>query len=500
LQGDIPFAKPVFEDHVDPKVVAKWQVWHDCSGISKEEAARQYIHLLMSYDPSWSPKPFSTSPASNATPPQVGVVETQVKRGPRQRRGKHSSAVASLTSGVAPKGDGAAASSPPQAQQQQQREQPQLSQLRNPSNEGAEDSSIARNRREWSQGSADTGRAASDSGGDGGSSRGGYESNGYSESNGVVEGVLFKQRDVFKGWRQRFFRLEDQVLNYYINNPADDPTPRNSILMVNCDITSVESSSSSSSSYPSSPNGSAHGSSTSASNGRSLYPFVISHPASSKTYKLAAMDIPTRDRWISALRRAAGTHNQTSPSAGTTLSAAVLPIESLSPTSSSEPSSADSDAAIGSSGGSNESYSDSGGVPPQQQRKIGSMLDRFMRMTSQPGPGPDGTWIPFGEKLGVQGFKLASSDKFVTVKGEGVVNHPVADVFRLLFDPVDKKSYDSQLDEGARLEIYNSQTVCDHLQLKAIWPTTARDFLSLAHWRVVSSDTIALIAFHIPAR
>ena len=72
----------MFEDHVDPKVVAKWQVWHDCSGISKEEAARQYIHLLMSYDPSWSPKPFSTSPASNATPPQVGVVERK-SRGDR---------------------------------------------------------------------------------------------------------------------------------------------------------------------------------------------------------------------------------------------------------------------------------------------------------------------------------------------------------------------------------------------------------------------------------
>ena len=128
------------------------------------------------------------------------------------------------------------------------------------------------------------------------------------------------------------------------------------------------------------------------------------------------------------------------------------------------------------------------------------MLDRFMRMTAQSSGGADGTWIPFGEKLGVQGFKLASSDKFVTVKGEGVVNHSVGDIFRLLFDPVDKKSYDSQLDEGARLAVYNSQTVCDHLQLKAIWPTTARDFLSLVHWRVVSSDTVVLIAFHLPAR
>ena len=70
--------------------------------------------------------------------------------------------------------------------------------------------------------------------------------------------------------------------------------------------------------------------------------------------------------------------------------------------------------------------------------------------------------------------------------------------FSSLFDPVRKKAYDSQLDEGARLSVYNSQTVCDHLQMKAIWPTTARDFLNLVRWRVVSSDTAVIICFGIP--
>ena len=38
----------------------------------------------------------------------------------------------------------------------------------------------------------------------------------------------------------------------------------------------------------------------------------------------------------------------------------------------------------------------------------------------------------------------------------------------------------------------------DHLTLKSVWPTTARDFLSFVHWRVVSAEgTVAIACVHV---
>ena len=496
LHGDIPFAKPTLSEGVDPKVVAKWQVWHDHSGMSKEEAAKKYIHLLMSYDPSWNPNMQSKggeldgakSGEGNASPKATAQAPYQ------RRRKEHATSMAALTEGLAPKARRGASGSNESNSSNVGKNNPRGSAAMSPSNT-----------------IVDKGGSNSKTNSNTGSQIPGSEKNSKNPvfvnvssstgniSDSLVEGKLFKQRDVFKGWRERYFRLEHtQVLNYYINNPVDDPTPRNSILMVECDIIPVE--------LPASSPGSSYQSPST-----KFFPFVISHPASSKTYKLAATDVATRDVWIHALRRAAKPDEQRSMSFSTTSNS--NPDKIASNMNASGSSSAEIVEGNGmevvhrkdaeeaqSQGGGRDWAPGSSGVPPNQWKKVALMLDRFMSMTAETGNNSTGKWVPFGGKLGVQGYKLASTEKFVTVKGEGVVNHSVSDVFRLLFDPVRKKAYDSQLDEGARLSVYNSQTVCDHLQMKAIWPTTARDFLNLVHWRVVSSDTAVIICFGIPGR
>ena len=35
------------------------------------------------------------------------------------------------------------------------------------------------------------------------------------------EGILYKQRDVFKGWRPRKFQLQDSFLHYYLENDGE---------------------------------------------------------------------------------------------------------------------------------------------------------------------------------------------------------------------------------------------------------------------------------------
>ena len=68
-----------------------------------------------------------------------------------------------------------------------------------------------------------------------------------------------------------------------------------------------------------------------------------------------------------------------------------------------------------SQGGGRDWAPGSSGVPPNQWKKVALMLDRFMSMTAETGNNSTGKWVPFGGKLGVQGYKLASAEKFVTV-------------------------------------------------------------------------------------
>ena len=43
----------------------------------------------------------------------------------------------------------------------------------------------------------------------------------------LKEGILYKQRNHFKGWRRRWFALDDQFLHYYLEK--EDMASRNSI-------------------------------------------------------------------------------------------------------------------------------------------------------------------------------------------------------------------------------------------------------------------------------
>ena len=47
----------------------------------------------------------------------------------------------------------------------------------------------------------------------------------------LKEGILYKQRNHFKGWRKRWFALDNQFLHYYLER--EDMASRNSIQIGN---------------------------------------------------------------------------------------------------------------------------------------------------------------------------------------------------------------------------------------------------------------------------
>lgn len=75
------------------------------------------------------------------------------------------------------------------------------------------------------------GGGGGDAGSAGGGEAGGTSSHG-SDTGSIAasitrQGTLYKQRDVFKGWRPRHFVLSDYFLQYYIE--PDDVLPRNTL-------------------------------------------------------------------------------------------------------------------------------------------------------------------------------------------------------------------------------------------------------------------------------
>jgi hypothetical protein len=79
------------------------------------------------------------------------------------------------------------------------------------------------------------------------------------------QGTLFKQRDLFKGWRPRHFVLQDNFLHYYLE--PDDAVPRNTLDLTGCSVTTTKSV---------------------FVDGVEYFPFIITHPKSKAPYHLSS--------------------------------------------------------------------------------------------------------------------------------------------------------------------------------------------------------------------
>jgi hypothetical protein len=50
------------------------------------------------------------------------------------------------------------------------------------------------------------------------------------------------------------------------------------------------------------------------------------------------------------------------------------------------------------------------------------------------------------------------------------------------------------LDYGDQILEFDAHTTLDHLVFKQVWPTSARDFVNLTHWRVEEDGTVIIAA------
>lgn len=277
------------------------------------------------------------------------------------------------------------------------------------------------------------------------------------------QGTLYKQRDHFKGWRPRHFVLQDNLLHYFIDNV--DPTPRNTLDLTGASINILK---------------------PVTVDGVEYFPFAITHPRSSP-YNLSTTNKLESDLWVAKLIEASNFISEQESHHTSPTPSISIPVVSNS-TASPLKREISSDVVM---------YENTANpietrmyTPLTFLSKIEKNVELLIKKLS---PDSGLNWEPLLEKNGVTAFKIPGP--IMTVKSEINLPFSVIDVFAMLTNTDRQKELDPQRQIQEKLKKFSSHTWVDYIRFKAVWPTSARDFINLSHWRILNDNRVVLFAF-----
>jgi hypothetical protein len=269
------------------------------------------------------------------------------------------------------------------------------------------------------------------------------------------KGILYKQRDLFKGWRPRYFVLQDCVLHYYLD--ADEPVPRNTLDLTGCNVVSQKAVS---------------------VDGIEYFPFTISHPHSKITYNLSCDSKLEADIWVSKILEASATSG--SFSAQNVSESADIPPD-LQLTSSE---------AYSVTKRTEHSQETRAFLPsdlaPKLERQAQTVIDSLD--VNSPG------WDVLMDKNGLLAKKKPSANT-IHIKAEIDVPYCLYDVFALLSDKRRQLEVDPSREVNDRLQDISMHSWVDYIQAKGIWPSSPREFIVFFNWRLLSTGQVLIVAF-----
>ena len=359
----------------------------------------------------------------------------------------------------------------------------------------------------------------------------------------VQQGVLWKRRDVFKNrWRPRWFvlHLETHILTYYLLSPATTRTtttitntnqqaPQTTLSNNNSRSRSFSESSSSAVSentvdYDVVPRGTLYllGCTVEANEVLTrpqdqLYALTITDHENSSYCHLAARTIETRQRWIQQIDQVCrpGNNNDTgeeedddeqddeeeeSPTT-TPLRVDAIPEEQVE-TSLSPPS-------LEVKGGETYNNNDEWKTVPSPQLtqdlpeeladRIDQLLERHLPLVHKHNP----EWKFRYDKDGnYSSTRNHTNPPMIRSIYTTTVNHPI-DYLRLLWDLPRIVEFETNISSQKLLKRFNRHTCLVHTAYHRVWPTTARDFASAIHWRLLENaqgknKALCLLAFSCP--
>lgn len=268
----------------------------------------------------------------------------------------------------------------------------------------------------------------------------------------IMEGIMYKQRDVFKGWRPRYFVLDDFFLHYYLKK--GDDLPKKSIQIFGGTVTVVRSTRVGEVEY---------------------YPFVVSHPKSTKTYNFSVDSKQLADQWISALKEVV-VRDSPPPMAN-------VPLDRILKRRPDEDDVKKSCAPI------NPDLTLTH-IPEKYALKIEYAVETLIDLVS---PQSSSKWQSLFERNGVTAFKRPGS--VVCIRADSLLPLSLIDIFSLLVNDSKQKEVDMSIKSTKRLKNFSDNTSLMYTRYKQVWPLTVRDFCNLVHWRLLADGTVVIAAF-----
>lgn len=247
------------------------------------------------------------------------------------------------------------------------------------------------------------------------------------------KGTLFKQRDVFKGWRPRHFVLQDNFLHYYLD--PEDPLPRNSLDLSGCNVTTSK---------------------PVIVDGTEYFPFVISHPKSTKTYNLSSDSKLEADIWVAKIIEAANMP-VAAVSSGKESAGASTPVKSEpSVEEPSDPNAFFLESTIHPS----ETRAD---APRSLMQRIEQLCQQMLDCSPNDAPG----WDPLWSKDGLTA-KKKSAQNLIWVKAQIVLPFSMFDVFNFITDIQNQRELDPGRLVHERIKCYSNHTWVDYIRYKGV--------------------------------
>lgn len=281
----------------------------------------------------------------------------------------------------------------------------------------------------------------------------------------IKEGLLYKKRDHIKGWRARRFTLDDHFLHYYLEGSCN---PRGSIQLASgVTITSGPSK---------------------IVNGVEYFLIDILHPESSKLYKLSATSKAECGAWINAMNEVVKQNQYSYESILETneISAHLSSIgnelkcdESLVETS-----------VISTISNIQNENATLRNIPLRFRVRVEETVKVLMKESSPDAAG----WVSVFDKSGVKGCRKPGG-ACMFMRGELFMPYSVGEIYEVVSLNSNRKLIDAQVDRYTRDNWFAHNTAVEHILYKPVWPTAARDFVNITHWRLFNDGSLITLGY-----
>jgi hypothetical protein len=272
-------------------------------------------------------------------------------------------------------------------------------------------------------------------------------------------GFLLKERETLKGWRSRYFTLDQDFLHYFLNK--DDISPRKSLQIDASVIVVLESSNPATAPTDSS--------------GNTLFTFIIKHPSSSVLFRLASRTLIESTIWVKSIQTVIEKHRelreleekeqeqeQENHMQGQDFASPATPVDDR------------------------RHLTPFGNLSPSHQKNLEKAMESLLSFTVN----SNHHWTPLYQTDGITATRTTDVDGVSVIRGESLLKYSIPEIFGVLSRATNRKVLDPMIEIYERKKWFNIYTGIEYAKYFPKWPASSRDFCNMTHWRLLQTSPL----------